>query len=495
MKERKFTVFLFSFLVATFFVVLNSDSTSPLLFAYSRWMCLDSDIFQYVGYTITKGQIPYTDIFDHKGLLLYWIEALGYIINPSWGVCVLQVVNLSATIFLWNKILSGISNLYLRWCSIFLCLLALYAYYNFGNLTEEWSLLPITYPFWLYFKNLRLSRTHFFNAQLLIIGLCVGILVLIRPNNVAPVMGLLLYCLFASLWKKDYMYIVRSLGLIFIGFLIPIALAIVYMLIVGGWQGLSDMYYGTIMFNVEYSIGRPNALWGNLSGNANYIYKVLLPLFPLLFFLRRDPNKILPVIVSTIITLFSLGGVHYHYLIVFIPLLAISISCITEPKWLWVFALAVSFIYGRTLYRQFDLQHFQFEDKDSEYVAFERVLSVVPEEERDSIWNMGGGFLVRDFKKARILQMNRMFLLFQLDISPKLYESEAYRIQRDKPQYIIGANFSESWWIDKVLSYTPRITNEKTMLDMEFVNHNYREISSAYSADGTKIICYKRNDL
>ena len=107
MKERKFTVFLFSFLVATFFVVLNSDSTSPLLFAYSRWMCLDSDIFQYVGYTITKGQRPYTDIFDHKGLLLYWIEALGYIINPSWGVCVLQVVNLSATIFLWNKILES----------------------------------------------------------------------------------------------------------------------------------------------------------------------------------------------------------------------------------------------------------------------------------------------------------------------------------------------------------------------------------------------------
>ena len=488
MRKRNVLLYIFSLCIAAFFITTNSDSTSPLF--HGRF--LDSDIFQYIGFAMTKGKIPYTDYFDHKGLFLYWIEAIGYILNPYWGVFLLQIVNLSIVIFVWHRILEELPNVYARWSAIFLCLLALYAYYSSGNLTEEWSLLPISYPFLLYFRNQRNQKIHFSNSQLLAVGLCVGILILIRPNNVAPLIGLLLYCLFISLWKKEFNYIGSSIGLIFVGFLVPIIFTVVYMLIVGGKQGLLDMIYGTIGFNMEYSFGRSSALWGNLKEHVNYIYKVILPLFPLLFFLRRNLFNVILVIMSTIITLISLGGIHYHYLIVFIPLLVISISCITNPKWLWAFVATMTFFYGKTFYRQFDIQHFYCLGIDPEFETFEQVLSAIPESERDSIWNMGGGFLIRDFKKAELLQRNRMFLLFQLNISPSLYKTESHRMQEVKPKYVIGAVFSQPWMGD-ALTYTPRLFDTSKMSDEEFVNSYYSIVSSAYCPDGTKVICYKRN--
>lgn len=488
MKKNDIIVYIISLLVATFFVLTNSDSTSPL-FHEGR---LDSDIFQYVGYAITKGKIPYTDVFDHKGLFLYWIEALGYLINPSWGVFFLQIINLSLVILIWNKILIRQPNLYVRLGTLFLCLLALYAYYSGGNLTEEWSLLPVSYPFLLYYKNQWSNRMDFSNGQLLTIGICMGILFLIRPNNAAPVVGMLIYCLFHSLWRKEYAYIGRSVGLILVGFLIPTLLAVIYMLVIAGKKGVFDMIYGTVIFNIEYSAGRGNTLIGNIKGHANYIYKVMLPLFPLFILLPRNRNNVLLVLLSTIITLLSLGGTcFYHYLMIFIPLLALSINCITSPKWLYLFIGFMILIYGKTFYRQFDIHHFQCSNIDSEYIAFEQVLSKIPEKDRDNIWNMGGGFLIRYFKKAGILQQNRMLLLFQLNISPSLYKTEAHKIQKSKPKYIIGADFAQSWMNDAMM-YTPNTSDVYTISDLEFIQTNYSVISSAYWPDGTEIICYRR---
>ena len=51
-----------------------SPSTSPL---YSDWG-YDSAMFQTIGKYWAQGHLPYVELFDHKGPIIFFINALGY---------------------------------------------------------------------------------------------------------------------------------------------------------------------------------------------------------------------------------------------------------------------------------------------------------------------------------------------------------------------------------------------------------------------------------
>lgn len=121
MKNKNVIVSLCTiFLMALLFVAFNSKSTSPL-FGYRF---IDSDIFRYMGYALLQGKIPYTDLFDHKGLLLYWINALGLFIHIDYGIFILQVFHLTATLIVWYKILSNYHQTWLKFLILAVSLLS-----------------------------------------------------------------------------------------------------------------------------------------------------------------------------------------------------------------------------------------------------------------------------------------------------------------------------------------------------------------------------------
>lgn len=59
--------------VLSFIIVLQS----PLnVFSVNRSSLVDSAVYQYVADIILQGGLPYEDVFDHKGPLLYLIDAM-----------------------------------------------------------------------------------------------------------------------------------------------------------------------------------------------------------------------------------------------------------------------------------------------------------------------------------------------------------------------------------------------------------------------------------
>lgn len=472
---------LISIMLSAFFVLINSDSTSPFFLNHG----LDSSIFQYMGFAITKGKIPYTDLFDHKGLLLYWLNSAGYLLSSSWGVCLLQILSLSVTICLWYKLLEGDRPEWLKWAVIILSLLALYAYYDNGNMTEEWSLPFISYPFVIYCHNLKRGSNRFTQSQLIFIGLCMGCLALMRVNNMSPIVGLLLYCLIVAMKRKEYGYLACSIGIIASSACLPLLLAIGYMGTIGGVQGIRDMFFATITFNMEYSVGRNNLLLFNLWNNIRYIYKALLPIIFLLPVISRERTIALPLLLSFLSAVVSTGGGrNFHYLMIFIPLLVVSFSCLRNTRFCYLTLLLTTIIYGKTLLRQFDADHFRFPLKDERYEAFAKVISPIPPSERNKVWNMGGGFLVQYFTKADMVQTNRLLLPFQLRISPALHHTEVGCLQRRKPEYVIVADYHEDWMCDAI---------SFSKADEEpFIKEHYELIASSCWEDGTQLFCYRR---
>jgi len=90
MRSRKVPIpfFVFGILLLSTLFTMQSPH-----FPLSRKLdIVDSAIYQYIGYLVTIGKVPYVDAFDHKGLLLYFINAIGYLINPKIGIWIVDFV-------------------------------------------------------------------------------------------------------------------------------------------------------------------------------------------------------------------------------------------------------------------------------------------------------------------------------------------------------------------------------------------------------------------
>ena len=50
----------------------------PILFLRFQ---TDADVYAYMGRLLVNGYIPYIDGWDHKGISLYFINAIGYLLG------------------------------------------------------------------------------------------------------------------------------------------------------------------------------------------------------------------------------------------------------------------------------------------------------------------------------------------------------------------------------------------------------------------------------
>ena len=122
--------------VAFVFLLFFSITTSPL-YVYEG---TDSAVFKTMGMVILQGRTPYVDQFDHKGIVLYLINALGqWIIPGRMGIFTLQVVGMSVALFFMFKTARLFTTPSKAALAIFIALFFYTGVIAGGNLEEEWS--------------------------------------------------------------------------------------------------------------------------------------------------------------------------------------------------------------------------------------------------------------------------------------------------------------------------------------------------------------------
>lgn len=441
-------------IVAFLFVFLFSCTTSPFYERYPFWFHDDSGIFQEMGVCLLQGGTPYIDLFDHKGPILWFIQAFGLWISPHWGLMALQATALFCSMLLWYK--SSLLLIEKRFPSLIIIVLGLFfllAFYERGNLSEEWSLLFISFPIYLYLKRWKTindTKTPIYkHIDTLMIGLCVGILAMIRLNNTAPIIGFVLWHFIRCIQQKDYKRLWTDVLLICSGIIFIFICCALYYFIKAGWSGVYEMIYGTFVFNFLY-INSVGIRYDFITKLQFYIPPVGFLIINLISLKRNKQfsNVNVPIIISYFATLVAIGRFCYgHYLIICVPLFILSTCFIFKSpfksnKIIYVILCCIIIECIRVCIGPLDLLLYRF-TKEPPHVerheGFHKFVSSLPEEEKHSIYNaglnhMGAGL----FADENIYQCNRIIFNGHLNVSSRLREyEETHGIKDLQPIWIL----------------------------------------------------------
>lgn len=209
----------------------------------------DAGAYLYSGQQILQGKILYRDIWDHKGPLVYYLNALGLFLGGGsrWGVWFIEWVFIVAA--------SHVGGLFFRQAfgvipalfasGVWLASLALVL--DGGNLTEEYALLfqlLALYLFWEAQQRQNYGWTGF------LIGVTAGLAFLLRPNLIGVHFAIVLYLLMTRGVSSQLDRLVREIGVLVLGaatVLVPVLLYFIY-------QGaLNDLVDQLLRFNFAYS--------------------------------------------------------------------------------------------------------------------------------------------------------------------------------------------------------------------------------------------------
>lgn len=310
--------------------LLFSPSTSPL---YSDWG-YDSAMFQTIGKYWAQGHLPYVELFDHKGPIIFFINAVGYAMGGRGGIFAIQVLCFAVSEYFAFRMLQ--SRLGRRWSMAFALALPLVlsAVWNEGNTTEEY-ILPLLFA--SYYQLLCWSEAakrgeyeHKSGAALLY-GLSFAFALLTRVTNAIGIcvavafvaVTLMVKGHWKNLWKNAAFFILGAALL-----LVPFCL---YFYCHGA---LYEMWYGTLIYNFSYAGSHMDALAFSLVDFLLYVRRYIFG-FALLFasgwgLLLKERGRLGDALwfMTALVSLAFLytQNAYDHYAICLLPMLPLAVS-------------------------------------------------------------------------------------------------------------------------------------------------------------------------
>ena len=316
-------LFLSSFAVVYFFSLGNG----PLSYI-SDYVFVDDGIFRHIGMEWAKGHVPYVEAFDHKGPFIFFINLVAYLINPIWGIGLLEIVSLFVSLIFGYKILkeNGISRI----ASIILTVIIVFFFaglgWNFGNTCSEFVLPFISAGAYCFSKYKSNEISKHPPKYAFVYGIAVGVCFMCRCSDAIWICSVALCIAIQLLIKKEWKNMLCNVATFLTGVLC-IAFPFVFYFIKN--NALYDFLYGTLLHNLEYIKIQTNIV---TTGNASWL--LLLSTFgkflPIIFAAIVDGIKNKKwIFLYTIILPFvflSKTGYYNQYFLILMPVYFIAFS-------------------------------------------------------------------------------------------------------------------------------------------------------------------------
>ena len=166
----------------------------------------DNAMYLTLGTALARGYAPYTQIFDHKGPMLYLLQMLPQLLSGGYSTLAVFIQQVIA-LFLCLRVVSRIARTLGAYSGVtqlfYLALIA--SLVGGGNLTEEYASLPTLLGAYAALRVfLRPDWTERLFAPALLMGVCTMAAFLLRANNALPLAALTLALALCLLAKKQF---------------------------------------------------------------------------------------------------------------------------------------------------------------------------------------------------------------------------------------------------------------------------------------------------
>lgn len=252
MKKNRSRMAVAGYFLLAAFLLLMLATRSSFLYICNDWD--DTNSYFTMGKALMNGYVPYRDIFDQKGIWLYFFYGLAYLISNSTyaGVYVLEIVEGALAMYAFYKIIGLYTKkstaLVLAPC-VYTTMIASYAFY-WGGSAEEMMFPILAYGLYMivrYFKEDYPVGKTMSTKELVLGGFLAGMIANIKFIDLGFYFAWMMCIFFAFLalkdWKGGFIACLKFLG----GMAIPFIPWIIYFAV---HKSLYWWYYGTIYINV-----------------------------------------------------------------------------------------------------------------------------------------------------------------------------------------------------------------------------------------------------
>ena len=242
---------LYCVLLAISFVllILFQASTTPLYEKYGG----DASIFSIFGERWVDGVIPYRDLYDHKGPIIFLINAISSLFGDDrWALFIMETLAYSLDLLLIYKISRYLVKPISAWSIAVLFTAFFFATSSGGNCVEEWSLpvdLLMVYLA-MHFLKTRKPLVNHPHGYSLIYGIGLGYQLMMRFTNAATIGGIILGFVILFVSEKEWKTLFQNAVYVLMGTAVVIIPFVVYFY---HHDCLYEMFYDSYVVNFLYA--------------------------------------------------------------------------------------------------------------------------------------------------------------------------------------------------------------------------------------------------
>ena len=450
MTRKKAASLSVSFVLTLAFALVFYAFTTPL----GPSIGSDNAIYMTMGTALADGYAPYTEIFDHKGPLVFVLQAIPQILSGGYSTLALFAQQ-AVFLFVCLRLLDALAReLHAPGMAVQLVYLALIcANVGGGNLTEEYANAFTLVGILMILRTFRHGLPENGKGILVragILGAMNMLCFLTRANNVLVLCAMTLVIACWMLFEKRMDLLVRCIG----GFASGMAACALPVAVWLAAQGaLGEAVYGSFVHNMMYAAtGGASRLEMLFSPDYGWraILMAALALAGAAIFAKKNPALALSMAAGAAAAGFAAFVSHkfyQHYLLLGAPLAAAGAACVLGAAAKaggklrsGVMALALTASLGCLVVQGIETNRWRLSEREGMDVFMQQaqeLYELVPEEDRDSF--MAYRVEPKWYVGAKALPCMRFYFLQEIlaDADPAVMDEIVETFNTDPPRWLV----------------------------------------------------------
>lgn len=277
---QKKCLLIYSFLIAA--VILLFCSKSSPLYPMNDWV--DVHCFLTLGKGLLHGLVPYVDLYEQKGPLLYFIYAYVALFSQKsmLGQYLLEITTFGLFLYFSAKLAEiylGRSKLIYPSIAVLAAVVATTRSFQHGGSVEQMCLFLFVYGLYSVTKACHEQRPLTFR-EALTNGIFAGAALWIKYTMLGFYLGLCLFVLIWYIgWVRDWKKLLSVIGVFLLGIASVTIIVLTYFFLAGGINAMFTCYFynNIFLYPSESDIPKLTQIWNSFSYAMEY--NKIFPIF------------------------------------------------------------------------------------------------------------------------------------------------------------------------------------------------------------------------